>query len=192
MRDTFDTTVPPPYPPSGGREYYLPEVYYFFDSKQVPLDAAIRVTAICVAQWSDRFSIPAASSQASATESKRDYPGREGELPMPIHERQQAVQALIDWLTQTRGPLGLDLDLFAGDQAILFQDGVLFQLALSPQQFAQLQDCWQTHGLPRDLFYPASQQREVNEPVAYLGGVVNMNDPALQPPPMEYAPPLRC
>ncbi len=174
MRDTLDTNAPPSRLLTGGREYYLPEVFYFFDSKEVAVDVAMRVTAACVVQWCDRYLVPATSSQRSRAESKRDYPGREGPLPPTVPERRQILQELFDWLVQTRGPLGLDVDLFDGEEAILYQEGVLFGLTLTSPQFAELQDWWEAHGLPRDLFYPSAQQREVVEPVAWLGSVVQM------------------
>jgi hypothetical protein len=174
VRDTLDTSAPPPRPPPGGRQYYLPEVYYFFDSKEVPLDVAMRVTSECVVQWCDRYNVPAVSYRASLQVAERKVPGREGDLPPTVPERVKFLHDLFDWVVETRGPLNLDVNLLAENRSVLFQDGALFVLSLTPAQFAELQDWWEAHCLPRDLYYSASDQRQLVEPVEYGGGVVRM------------------
>jgi len=172
--NTLDTNAPPPRPPPGGRHYYLPEVYYFFDSKEVPLDVAMRLTSECVVPWCDHFEVPPLTVRPSLEVAERRLPGREGDLPPTVPERVRFLHDLFAWLVDTRGPLSLDVDLFAGNVPVLFHDGTLFVLSLTPAQFAELQDWWEAHGLPRDLFYPASEQRQVVEPSDFFGGVIRM------------------
>ena len=63
------------------------------------------------------------------------------------------------------------IGLFRRDLPVMLgADGLPGILALSPTEFAELQDAWETAGLPRDLYYPAREQREVEEPRAGSDG----------------------
>lgn len=165
---------PPRGRPNGGREYYLPEEFYLFDSKEVPPITAMRVTAECVAQWCDRFEIRSVTRSPGPAGPATTFPQRQGDLPQTESDRHHALQEIFDWLAETRGPLGLDLSLFSGTEPIFFLDGATYVLSLTPAQFSAVQDCWHRQGLPRDLYYPASQQKQAVEPVKWLGGVVRV------------------
>jgi hypothetical protein len=65
------------------------------------------------------------------------------------------------------------LNISAGELPILYQhDGVPGVLSLTPDELLTLQVAWQQSGLPRDLYYAASEQRIAVEPIHMCGGVV--------------------
>ena len=167
-RDTLDTNPPPPLPPPDGFQYYLPELYYFRDSKEVELGIATLVTALCVAQWCDEFRVQAVH-QVPLNGPSKHWPGREGKLPPKPQERRAAVSELFEWLERTRGQVYSPISLVASGVPLLTGDMIPFLLTLRPDQFGEVQDCWERSRLPRDLCYPAPAQREISEHVA-IGG----------------------
>lgn len=165
MRDTFDTSPAPKFPAGAGREHYLPELYYFSDVRSVDREQALRITVSCLAAWCDNFVATWAGRQPPRGK-------RHGALPADLAARQTFLTQLLDsGSSKELSPPRLDLK--RGDEWILYSDAPLFfTLILSPSEFAELQNCWEAHGLPRDLFYPASEQHELIEPVEFAGGVI--------------------
>lgn len=161
--------------PGGGRSRYLLEEDYFFDVKQPSVrrdmaffGQAVRITARCVARWADRY--------LARPCSHRDLV-RQGEMPANMVEREALIDDLFDWLTALPGPLSGDvLNLYQGDTVLLEQgDGMASgTLTITDTQFTELQGCWGAHDLPRDLYYPASDERTAVDPVEKFGGIVRV------------------
>jgi hypothetical protein len=165
-----ERTSTPPAPessPEPGREYYLPEYIYFVKTPGFPKIDAYRVTARCTARFANRF---------------RAFPlfhrehVRAGDLPQSAHEREMHVESLITWLLEDFPDSPPVVDLFQ-NKLSLFIRGDLSPgiLALTPDEFEQLRLCWHNDGLPGDLYYPASQQKVVTEPVRVPGGGIVLN-----------------
>ncbi len=171
MIDIHHPQPPPPFSPGTGREHYLPEKYYFFDTREVSVLLGIRVTAHCVVRWCDNYVAVLNDYFVDGGELR---PGeiREGPLPVGLEERHRFLNALFAWADRVQPTPNLRLDLLRGDQFVLYDEGVVPTLVLSPAEFAELQDCWAGHGLPRDLYYPASAQRSISGPIRAHGGVV--------------------
>lgn len=163
----FSTIEPPLCPPGPGRTHYLPEDFYYFGKVSVPLELAARVTARHLARWADRFEVYPLGQP-------RDC--RAGPLPADPDARQAIIDELFDWLAALRVEIYVAVaNLYLGDVRLLHQpDGVPGTLALTPDEFADLQRAWEHHGLPRDLYYPADQQRTAIEPVEIHGGLVRL------------------
>jgi hypothetical protein len=158
------TASAPPGPPCPGRNYYLPDDYFFgAESTDVSLSHVARVTAHCVAQWADRFeAFPLGTPEQ-----------REGFVPNDPTAREALIDGLFDWLHEVTDRISLAaVSLFMGDCTLLDQhDGIPGILTLEPNEFAELQDSWERQRLPRDLYYLANDQREVVETVTKYGGV---------------------
>lgn len=163
----------PTWSPGPDRDWYLPEESYFVDTPGFPLEVAARVTAQSVARWADRY---------QAYSLVRPSERREGVVPDDPMAREALVETVFDWLeTQPESERIPVFNLYAGSAPLLDQsDGVPGIMAISQGQFAELQQAWERHGLPRDLYYQASEQRIVVEPAELLGGVVRL--------PQRYSP----
>lgn len=161
-----DIPPPPVRPLPAGRKYYLPEYFYLREQPTVPLNLAARTTARTTSQWADRYRARSLSGPPRP---------REGRLPESAEARMSAIDAVFDWLESIvpqKQVLAMGLDLFAEDHLVLDQyDGFPGVLALSEQEFADLQGAWIAVNLPDDLYYVASSQREVVEPTETVGGV---------------------
>lgn len=153
----------PPSPPSPGREWYLPEDFYFLDSPGFPTALAARVTARYIARWTDRYEVYPLSG----------VPMRKGRLPRSRAAREKLIDELFDWLESLPDGLGATVcNLYQQDVILLNQhDGIPGFVGASPAEFEQLQDAWQANKLPADLYYPAQAERVVVEAVQQLGGV---------------------
>lgn len=148
---------------------YLPESYYFEDTAGLPAEMGARVTADCVARWADRYwARPLINGPARP---------RIGKMPPTPAARHSLLDRVFDWLRRTTGGRMefAALILSAGGVPILdAHDGLPGKVRLSPTEFADLQRCWERHGLPQDLYYPAEEERTVVEPVEKYGGTVRM------------------
>lgn len=161
--------------PRGGRSRYFLEKDYFFDvdlpsvrRDMAFFELAVRITVRCVAQWADRY--------LARPCSHRDLV-RQGEMPASVVEREALIDDLFDWLTALPGPLsGHVLNLYQGDTVLLEQgDGMASgTLTITDTQFTELQGCWGTHDLPRDLYYPASDERTAVDPMEKFGGIIRV------------------
>lgn len=159
------TARPPTDQPAPGYAYFLPEEYYLLDAVSVPPNVAARITTRCVARWANRYHAYLHGSPAY---------DREGPLPTDRAASEAFVDEIFDWLERLPEPLYMaGFDLYQGNLVILDQrDRIPGILTLTPDQFTELQDCSEMHGLPRDLYYPAREQRTVIEPTEKFGGVV--------------------
>lgn len=171
MIDIHHPQPPPPFPPGAGREHYLPEKYYFFDMREVPALVGMRVTAHCVVQWCDNY-VAVLNDYFVEGGERRHGEVREGPLPVDVEERHRFLDALFAWADRVQPTPNLRLDLLRGDQYVLYDEGVIPSLILAPAEFEELPGCWEGHGLPRDLYYPASAQRSILAPIRTHGGVV--------------------
>lgn len=153
--------------PPPGHEHFLPE-YAYFDEGPQAFDAAVLSTISCAARWADRY---------EAYDGAGRGPTREGRLPSDDTARGEAVADLVAWVTQHFGDeLHLAaVSLFRGQSLILAQpDETPGPLTLTPAEFSEMQDCWEARGLPRDLYYPARQQREAVALTEMFHGVVKV------------------
>ncbi len=160
---------PPTLPPPPGYEYYLPEYFYLFGDRRIARLAgtAARVSAAQIARWSDRYRGRIFGRQPAEVE---------GSLSGPPDARAEQILEMLGRLeagTKSGTPYEYGLELSSEGACLLDQyDGFPGILALTPAQFAELQRVWIFHGLPSDLYYPASEQRTVIEPVEAHGGLV--------------------
>ncbi len=159
--------TPTPSPPD--LVEYLPEPAYFREFQGFSSVDAARITARCVAQWADRYEAWPVGIPSVI---------REGALPRTAAARAMVVREALDWveawLRRAERPVTLaGLVLRWSGRIVLDQhDGVPARLLLTPAQFAAMQNCLESEGLPRDLYYPASEARVLEEPVEYMGGVI--------------------
>jgi hypothetical protein len=148
------------------RRMYVSKTVYL--GTPTAVHVAIRVTAHCVVQWCDGFRVQA-TDYAPLGRPREAWPGREGALPADPVARHAALEELFDWLERTRGRPDPSVSLFDGSRGVLILDGVHFLLVLTPSQFADVQRCWEGHGLPRDLCYPAEEDTEAVDPLPWAG-----------------------
>jgi len=131
------------------------------------LQQASQVTAGVLAQSSDWF---------WATPSLYRQPTREGPLSGTPDARQRLVDELFAWFAEVQPEgFGAQMRLNSGDRWVLdAHDGFPGPLHLRPEEFVELQSRLTSAGLPRDLYYPILDQREVIEPGPSMigGGVV--------------------
>ncbi len=159
----------PPSPPPPGHEYYLPEYFYLFGDRRIARLAgtAARATAVQIARWSDRYRGRIFGRKPAEVE---------GALSGPPDARAEQVLELLGRLeteTKSATPYEYGLELSSEGACLLGQyDGFPGMLTLTPAQFAELQRTWIFLGLPSDLYYPASEQHTVTEPVEVHSGLV--------------------
>jgi hypothetical protein len=144
---------------------YLPDPYWFTAGGAVDADAAAEITALCLARWSDWY---------RATPSFRCAPMWEGPLPDTEQAREAFVHELFERFAQhdpkERRP---EMSLRQADRWVLdAHDGFPGPLQVTAEQFTILQDRLEQAGLPRDLYYPVLQQRELVEPTRSPFGAV--------------------
>ena len=146
-------TPPPPvssrqpgWDPGHGREQYLPEDVHFVDQARVPFNLAVRVTARHVAQWADRYqAYPLSGTGAAPPSASASW--REGALPNDLAAREVLIDDLFDWLERQRVLFQTAVNLYHGERPVLEQhEGIPGVLALTRDEFAQLQDTWERHG----------------------------------------------
>src|ERR1051326_6807231 len=143
-----------------GYGFYLPEPVYFSrdrDPSGALLRQASQVTARCLARWSDWF---------RASPSYYQDPSREGALPETPDAREQFIGELFAWFAESN-PEGFTAGMIlrAGQRwALGAHDGFPGDLHLRADEFVELQDRLEAANLPRDLYYPILEQRDVVEP----------------------------
>jgi hypothetical protein len=164
--------VRPAFPPPAGRAYYLPEGYYFgleadFTPERLQeattlLKQAAFVTVRCVAQWADRYVAYPFLHEGIPPEEWQ----RAGALPTDEQARAALIADLFAWFERLDVWLNIaEVDLYQGEEAIFYQhNGMPGLLILTAEQFAEVQAAWEREGLPRDLYYPLSEERVVVEP----------------------------
>ncbi len=149
---------------------YFPEFYYFYDQKGFPFEQAVLVTAMKVSEWCTHY-------QAELTGPTKVVMKRQGALPLEAQEKQAFVQGLVRWVLSNSYPD--DFALFLGDfemsqnkdELALFQHGhgiCCWDLKMAEQQFQELQQAWEQHALPKDLFYQEGRQTIVALPTGSI------------------------
>lgn len=142
---------------------YLPELYYLQDQADFPLKKAVEVTAVTVSRWCSCY-----EAQLIAPFSKDIVPTQKsGALPEAMAERERFVGELVAWVFANSNPPELfalrlnDCALSEKGSVAKFDhpdDTCCWVLNLSESEFDELQEAWQAHGLPKDLFYPEGKQ----------------------------------
>src|SRR5215510_15123897 len=89
--------TPPGWAPGPGREHYLPEEVHWVDQARIPFNVAARVTALCVAQWANRYEAYPLTGQG-AVPPPSSPSRREDSLPPTSEAREALVDDLFDWL----------------------------------------------------------------------------------------------
>lgn len=143
--------------------FYLPELYYLQDQRDFPLHKAIEVTAVTVSRWCGYY-----EARLITPVSKDIVPiQKSGALPERIAERESFIRELVVWLFANSNPPDLfglrlsDHPFSERGSVTKFDhpdDTCCWVLKLSESEFGILQDVWQAHGLPTDLFYPDGKQ----------------------------------
>ena len=152
--------------PGPEREQYLPEDDYFVGEFPIDPYFALKVTAHRVSTWADRY-----IAYPSTEPGKR----REGLMPASDQMRGELLRDIFVWFEAQVPWYQSALNLFEDDQALLDQhDGAPGILALRPEEYAELQDAWDAHELPRDLYYAPGDQRTAVEPEAVYGALVRV------------------
>lgn len=160
---------------------YLLEKDYLLESAPTPrfrraaiLERVARVTAKCVARWADRYRVRHLVRPLEGI-------NRDGALPSDPAACHTLIDSIIDSFLsipdpQLRGVDYLCLDLYQMDRYLLNQgDGIMESvLYVSPEELRVLQDCWEGHDLPRDLYYPANERQVVLEAVDRNGKPVSV------------------
>jgi hypothetical protein len=146
---------------------YLPELYYLQDHKDEEVDyrKALDVTVRFCADVSKYFY----AELISPLESYSGPEIRKGMLPEGDAALTIYVQQLVTWLIDN-SQSNEHFCLMLSDKEIARNDGVqhifdrhddtcCWNLLLTPQQFELLQTEWESHHLPRELFYPEDQSK---------------------------------
>jgi hypothetical protein len=157
-------------PPAPGHEWYLPEIYW--TAPALPRERAIPLTAHHLARWADRCFARRTVAPPGFTSGSLPFQVREERLPTNPCARQEAIDELLRWLQDSDdGTVSFnDVALNCGDRSVLnAHDGFPGVLHLTPRQYASVRRAWRAHDLPEDLYYPASAQRAVVEPVEIPG-----------------------
>jgi hypothetical protein len=144
---------------------YLPELYYFFDQPDFPLEHALSVTAQAVSRWCEYYHAHLIVPVAGAASRQRA-----GRLPRSLEERGPFVDDVLDWIfthseIQYLFTLYLDVEpLPVKGRTAKFDhhdDTCCWVLMLTAEEFEELQAAWKANGLPQDLFYPDGAGRTV-------------------------------
>jgi hypothetical protein len=141
---------------------YVPDRRYLYDVEGFDFDVAARLTAKCVAQWATSYECWPVGYPDEA---------KSGLIPGDPQARHALIGELWEWLvgwwagrTEFEGLVMVGLYLDRGGQPLLDQhDGVndAMRLLLSPEEFAQRQQCWSQLGLPVDLYEPSQRRAEL-------------------------------
>ncbi|PIQ78625.1 hypothetical protein COV82_00505 [Candidatus Peregrinibacteria bacterium CG11_big_fil_rev_8_21_14_0_20_46_8] len=139
--------------------YYLPELYYFFDTDDFPLKKAIVVTAKTISQWSTTYE---AKIMIPFKGKKEQI--RKGTLPASPAERQKFVVELYEWIF-ANSELSDAFTLMLDKKFEHYDDTCCWVLDLTEDEFAELQKVWEEAGLPADLFYSEDKVIEIEKPL---------------------------
>lgn len=139
---------------------YLPELNYF-DKKDFPFEKAFAVTAGAVSDFCSHYYIEVLAPKKGIREKIR-----KGELPKG--DRLKFIQGLLEWLWESSdlpSIFAFFLDKKIVDSRshndVVFDhhdDTCCWLLNLTDDEFKQVRDAWEKQGLPRDLFYPETQE----------------------------------
>src|SRR3989338_7665697 len=150
--------------------HYLPELYYFFDSKEIRgknFQNLIIVIAKNVAQYCNCYSAKLLSPRKGVREIKKG-----GSLPTDRKEKEIFLEGLLKWIFDNSESIDL-FSLFLQNgpihtnrQGVIkfdhHDDTCCWILHLSGQEFKQLQKDLRKNNMPEDLFYEESEGKSIS------------------------------
>lgn len=156
---------------------YFPELYYFFDTKNFPIDKAELVTAKKISEWCIFYKAGLVTAKQGIKEKIQ-----EDKLPDTIEEKHKMIQQLFDWINSNSQDNSL-FTLFLNDKEIInngvelnkfdhHDDTCCWILNLLEQEFKELQNAWQEAGLPKNLFYLEGTETKIIKPNGLIGTIL--------------------
>ena len=152
--------------------FYFPELYYFFDQKDFPLQKAVFVTAKEIAKYCTYYKAKLIVPQKGIKEKER-----QGLLP--VEEKDKFIEELMEWMFSNSLNLGLftltldNLEIGKAKEEVAkfdhHDDTCCWVLNLSEDEFFKLQNVWKENGLPEDLFYLEDKAIKVIIPDGFIG-----------------------
>ncbi|MBI2591036.1 MAG: hypothetical protein HYW33_04200 [Candidatus Blackburnbacteria bacterium] len=150
---------------------YLPELYYFFDTKNFPLRKAVKVTSGAVSLWCDYY-----RAELINTKKVLGKKLRVGELPKRKGEKIKLVSQVTDWIFKLSDCDEL-FTLLLNDKPLNnvgkqkqkpakfdhHDDTCCWILNLTEKEFKQLQQIWKDNNLPEDLFYQEEEAIHIDQ-----------------------------
>ena len=142
------------------------ENYYYTQHEDVPFQQIVSVTVATISRWCTHFAALITSPKSKDIAPRE----REGQLPEDVGQREAFVKEILEWIfVNSDIEHHFYLDLYDGSdddpmRACKFMyadDGGMWLLYLTEDEFAELQDVWEANGLPRDLFFPSDEWRYV-------------------------------
>lgn len=157
---------------------YLPELYYFFDERDFPLEKAVLTTALEVSKYSKYYKAKLITPIKGLEEIEKV-----GILPEDEQERMKFVSEIIEWIFRSSSDkslftlllsnfdLRLDKSFMNGDDYKFghFDDTCCWILNLEQIEFDKLKEAWTKNNLPTDLFYAEDQAVIYEKPIGLIG-----------------------
>lgn len=149
---------------------YLPELYYFFDQKNFPLEKTVLVTAKKVSESCGYYQARLIWPLKGVKETER-----QGSLPAATEEKHKFIEELIKWIFSNLATPLEDFALFFDDEEIgqrkdnsakfsHHDDTCCWAMNITEREFQDLKTAWKNNGLPEDLFYPEGQEIKIMKP----------------------------
>ncbi|HLC63341.1 MAG TPA: hypothetical protein VJJ21_03405 [Candidatus Nanoarchaeia archaeon] len=147
---------------------YYPETYYWYDEK-FSTKKALLISLYVFMNWCDGYECYLLSSFKKDGKKNKDEKYKKGTLPRSLREKEKCIADLFSWATRhSLMPYYFRLYLYEDynrkNQRILFNyiEGLsMWQLEIDEKQFKILQKELVKHKLPKDLFYPETEQVKV-------------------------------
>lgn len=157
---------------------YFPELYYFVDQKDFPLEKAVLVTAQKVSSWCSFFRAEIIYPAKGLKQAEH-----RGLLPTSLGEKEKSVGKIVKWLFKNSEIYGMfvlfmdDKELGEHQREILKfdhrDDTCCWNLNLSEREFKELKIAWEKEDLPGDLFYPEDAEKKIiQEPKGLAGKIL--------------------
>lgn len=137
---------------------YHPELYYFFDTKDFPLERALLVTAKAVSKYCKEYSAELVVPQKGINDKSRA-----GELPKAKVDREILIDEIFDWIKDNSEFSDMFALFLYGsprnsnpeecDKFDHHDDTCCWALNLTDEEFKEVQAEWRKNDLPDDLFY---------------------------------------
>lgn len=150
---------------------YFPELYYFFDQKDFDRKKAILITAQHVAQYCHSFEAKILMTVDTNAQEKE----RAGALPANLQEKKDFVAELCEWIWKFSACEELFFLFFFQNTENRTQlrfdhhdDTCCWNLQLTPQEFAGLQESWRHAGLPEDIFFHEDKVITIDLPLGWF------------------------
>ena len=144
---------------------YLAELHYFFDTKGVPLEKAVAVTAKAISRWCNGYEARLIWPKKGVAKNTRH-----GKLPSGIKKKEEFVASLVEWVFKN-SELKDTFSLFLytnypsneKEKVVAkfdhHDDTCCWALNLGKNEFSELKRIWEMNKLPIDLFYHESKAR---------------------------------